>query len=206
MTVPKCAPKLVRLLFNLSSVHLSYRHTEISFSVLFTRSHTLTTIKRIADFCAFMHCQRSNNVKYVTAVPIIRTQNKITIYQVQMRDCSYWSYQPSLLLLLFCLYLLPLSRSITEGLNVAHAVYTSVMSFDFCTDEHYFFHKRTLVRLPFGSLYLSTPTTVLKQIHTYVETQEIWGHAVALLVEALCYKPEGREFDSRWGQRIFQLT
>jgi membrane-associated PAP2 superfamily phosphatase len=31
------------------------------------------------------------------------------------------------------------------------------------------------------------------------------GHAVAWLVEALCYKPEGRGFDSRhhW---IFQLT
>jgi hypothetical protein len=24
-----------------------------------------------------------------------------------------------------------------------------------------------------------------------------WGHAVALLVEALCYKPEGRGFESR---------
>jgi len=24
------------------------------------------------------------------------------------------------------------------------------------------------------------------------------GHAVAQLVEALCYKPEGRGFDSRW--------
>jgi hypothetical protein len=28
------------------------------------------------------------------------------------------------------------------------------------------------------------------------------GHAV----EALCYKPEGRGFDSRWGNWIFQLT
>jgi len=25
-----------------------------------------------------------------------------------------------------------------------------------------------------------------------------WGHAVAQLVEALRYKPEGRGFDSRW--------
>jgi hypothetical protein len=30
-----------------------------------------------------------------------------------------------------------------------------------------------------------------------------WGHAVALLVEALCYGPEGREFDSRCGHVIF---
>jgi hypothetical protein len=34
----------------------------------------------------------------------------------------------------------------------------------------------------------------------------IWGHAVVQLVEALCYKPHGREFDSRWGNLIFQLT
>jgi hypothetical protein len=29
-------------------------------------------------------------------------------------------------------------------------------------------------------------------------------HAVILLVEALCYKPEGRGFESRWGHWIFQ--
>jgi hypothetical protein len=34
----------------------------------------------------------------------------------------------------------------------------------------------------------------------------ILGHAVAQLVEALCYKPEGRGFDSRSGHWIFQLT
>jgi len=32
------------------------------------------------------------------------------------------------------------------------------------------------------------------------------GHAVAQLVEALRYKPEGRGFDSRWCQWIFSLT
>jgi len=32
------------------------------------------------------------------------------------------------------------------------------------------------------------------------------GHAVAQLVEALCYKPEGRGFDSRWCHWIFSLT
>jgi hypothetical protein len=31
-------------------------------------------------------------------------------------------------------------------------------------------------------------------------------HAVAWLVEALCYKPEGCELDSQWGHWIFQLT
>jgi hypothetical protein len=30
-----------------------------------------------------------------------------------------------------------------------------------------------------------------------------WGNAVALLVQALCYKPEGRGFDSRLGHWIF---
>jgi hypothetical protein len=32
------------------------------------------------------------------------------------------------------------------------------------------------------------------------------GHAVAQLVEALRYKPEGREFDSRWCHWSFSLT
>jgi hypothetical protein len=32
------------------------------------------------------------------------------------------------------------------------------------------------------------------------------GHAVAQLVEALRYKPEGRRFDSRWCHWIFSLT
>jgi hypothetical protein len=32
------------------------------------------------------------------------------------------------------------------------------------------------------------------------------GHAVAQLVEALCYKPEGHGFDSRWGHWFFQFT
>jgi hypothetical protein len=29
---------------------------------------------------------------------------------------------------------------------------------------------------------------------------------IAYLVEALCYKPEGRGFDSGWGHWIFQLS
>jgi hypothetical protein len=33
-----------------------------------------------------------------------------------------------------------------------------------------------------------------------------WGNAVAQLVEALHYKPEGRGFDSRWCHWIFSLT
>jgi len=32
------------------------------------------------------------------------------------------------------------------------------------------------------------------------------GHAVAHLVDALCYKPEGRGFDSRWCHWNFSLT
>jgi hypothetical protein len=35
---------------------------------------------------------------------------------------------------------------------------------------------------------------------------ERWSQAVALLVEALCYKPEGRRFKSRRGHWISQLT
>ena len=33
-----------------------------------------------------------------------------------------------------------------------------------------------------------------------------WGHAVAQLVEALRYKPEGRGFESRWCHWNFSLT
>jgi hypothetical protein len=32
-----------------------------------------------------------------------------------------------------------------------------------------------------------------------------WGHAVAYSVEVLCYKPEGRGFECRWGG-FFQVT
>ena len=32
-----------------------------------------------------------------------------------------------------------------------------------------------------------------------MSVQVTLGHAVVQLVEALCYKPEGRGFDSRWG-------
>jgi hypothetical protein len=31
------------------------------------------------------------------------------------------------------------------------------------------------------------------------------GHAVAKMVEALCYKPEGRRFESRLGYSIFSI-
>ena len=34
----------------------------------------------------------------------------------------------------------------------------------------------------------------------------LWGNAVAQLVEALRYKPEGRGFDSRWCHWNFSLT
>jgi hypothetical protein len=33
-----------------------------------------------------------------------------------------------------------------------------------------------------------------------------WGRAVVQLVEALCYKPEGRGFDSRWCHWNFSLA
>jgi hypothetical protein len=35
---------------------------------------------------------------------------------------------------------------------------------------------------------------------------ECRGYAVAQLVEALCYKPEGRGFGSRWSHWSFSLT
>jgi hypothetical protein len=41
------------------------------------------------------------------------------------------------------------------------------------------------------------------QIHLYLLQM---GYAVAQLVEALCYKPEGRGFDSRWCHYNVSLT
>jgi hypothetical protein len=40
--------------------------------------------------------------------------------------------------------------------------------------------------------------TVLFLPEYYLQLLFVWGHAVAQLVEALRYKPEGRGFDSRW--------
>ena len=38
------------------------------------------------------------------------------------------------------------------------------------------------------------------------EYNAVWGYAMALLVEALHYKPEGRWFDSRWCHWNYSLT
>jgi hypothetical protein len=53
----------------------------------------------------------------------------------------------------------------------------------------------------------------LWQIHLFIGVQYIFascricrGNAVTYLIEALRYKQEGREFYSRWGHSIFQLT
>jgi hypothetical protein len=44
------------------------------------------------------------------------------------------------------------------------------------------------------------------QVRFIGHTVITWGHAVALLVEALRYKPERRGFDSRWCHWNFSLT
>ena len=48
--------------------------------------------------------------------------------------------------------------------------------------------------------YVTRTLPVLFHIHYMFQ----WGYAVAQLVEALRYKPEGRVFDSRWSYWIFQ--
>jgi hypothetical protein len=40
----------------------------------------------------------------------------------------------------------------------------------------------------------------------YFAPYNYWGHAVVYLVEALCYKPEGRGFDFQRVQSIFHFT
>ena len=46
---------------------------------------------------------------------------------------------------------------------------------------------------------------VLGRSRNFYTSSSIWGHAVAQLVEALRYKPEGRGFDSRWYHWNFSL-
>jgi hypothetical protein len=50
---------------------------------------------------------------------------------------------------------------------------------------------------------VSSPPTSIDIKGVYIT---VLGHAVAQLVEALRYKPEGRRFDSRWCHWIFSLT
>jgi hypothetical protein len=50
-------------------------------------------------------------------------------------------------------------------------------------------------------------TTVTSNHHNFtLSWLQFVRRAVALLIEALCYKPEGCRFDSRWGHWNFQLT
>ena len=51
-----------------------------------------------------------------------------------------------------------------------------------------------------SELYVRTSGAALRedQRQIRIRNDKWWGHAVAQLVEALRYKPEGRGFDSRW--------
>jgi hypothetical protein len=42
--------------------------------------------------------------------------------------------------------------------------------------------------------------------HFRAYVNNVWGYAVAQLVEALRHKPEGSGFDSRWGHWNFSVT
>jgi len=61
---------------------------------------------------------------------------------------------------------------------------------------------------------LQTKTSIFNlNLFFYVETMcflsgrnRKWGHALAQLVEALRYRPEGRGLDSRWSHWNFSLT
>jgi hypothetical protein len=58
--------------------------------------------------------------------------------------------------------------------------------------------------LPASREYAHSPMLYLITAATTTTTN--WGYAVAQMVEALRYKPEGRGFDSRWCHRNFSLT
>jgi hypothetical protein len=46
----------------------------------------------------------------------------------------------------------------------------------------------------------------LENVENKTTTHTDWGYAVAQLVEALCYKPEGRGFNSRWSHWNYSVT
>jgi len=52
----------------------------------------------------------------------------------------------------------------------------------------------------------TTTTAANNTTITITVTSTTTGHAVAQLVEALRYKPEGRGFDARWCHWNFSLT
>jgi hypothetical protein len=52
----------------------------------------------------------------------------------------------------------------------------------------------------------TTTTTADNTTITITVTSTTTGHAVAQLVEALRYKPEGRGFDAQWCRWNFSLT
>jgi hypothetical protein len=71
--------------------------------------------------------------------------------------------------------------------------------------------KWPLLRLPGGTkenhLYdFSRDSEVTSRVSNRTLGAECKLEAVALLVEALRYKPEGRWFDAQWGQQNFSVT
>jgi hypothetical protein len=75
---------------------------------------------------------------------------------------------------------------------------------DFCLSSFYNFEMHLQCKISWqasSSLLWWTSTSLLKKPATSIR-----GHAVAQLVEALRYKPEGRGFDSRWINWNFSVT
>jgi hypothetical protein len=61
----------------------------------------------------------------------------------------------------------------------------------------------SLIMIPCGLKHVGIFSVILKYTSKYLRNS---AATVAQLVEALCYKPAGRGFDSQWCQRIFSLT
>jgi hypothetical protein len=61
------------------------------------------------------------------------------------------------------------------------------------------------IRRPHPHLFQSQNEGTTCRVHLRILLRGYWGHAVAHLVEALRYKPEGCGFDSRWCHLNFSL-
>jgi hypothetical protein len=57
----------------------------------------------------------------------------------------------------------------------------------------------------YATVDISTPIFVKKHISPYRSTANLVLRSSSVVVEALCYKPEGRGFQTRWDECIFLI-
>jgi hypothetical protein len=90
--------------------------------------------------------------------------------------------------------------------SITYLVYSLVAFFLFILSFLLFFHLSLLVIFHRSFVSVVLPFSLNCLLSVLMLYAEIKGYAVAQLVEALRYKPEGRRFDSRWSHWNFSVT